>query len=122
MARIRRNTKKTERHVVVCAFVVETPEGTDITSTDDGAVIPQLVGEIDEHFVGNGSAVKDVTMYTERGFMWEVRKHGFPSQFPDVWKNGPPKEMTVRKLRSSPRPKKKLKRKVTVNNETEAAR
>ena len=131
MARTTRRLKpkevKTERHVVVCAIVVETPEGTDITSTEANAVIPNLVNEVDEKLGGsqrrNGHgllyAVKDITMFTERGFMFEARKHGFPRQFPDVYVDGPPKEMTVRRLRSTPRPKKrKIKVKKHSNEET----
>jgi hypothetical protein len=121
MARTARKLKpkevKTERHVIVCAIVVETPEGTDITSTDAHGVIPTLVNEVDEKLgdsvMRNGRglvyAVRDVTMFTERGFMFEARKHGFPRQFPDVWVDGPPKEMVVKRLRSAGRPRKKVK-------------
>ena len=133
MARTTRRLKpkdvKTERHVVVCAIVVETPEGTDMTDTEAGGVIPNLVNEVDEKLGGmvqrNGHgllyAVRDITMFTERGFMFEARKHGFPRQFPDVYVDGPPKEMTVRRLRSSGRPKKR-KIKIKKHTEEEAAR
>jgi hypothetical protein len=120
---------KTERHVVVCAFVIETLEGTDITNAEASGVIPNLVDEIDEKLGasirrnGHGLlyAVKDITMFTERGFMFEARKHGFPRQFPDVYVDGPPKEMTVSRLRSTPRPKKR-KIKIKKHTEQEAAR
>jgi hypothetical protein len=118
-----RKIQKTERHVVVCAFVVEVPEGTDMTDTEPNGVIPGLVEEVDEHFTGltqrNGNgrlhySVIDVTMFTERGFMWEARKHGFPRQFPDVYVDGPPPPMTIKRIRSAPRPKKRIKKKLTL--------
>jgi len=129
MARQIRKPKKTERHVVVCAFVVETPEGTDISNTESNGVIPNLVNEVDERLGGltqkNGKGtlyeVVDVTMFTEKGFMYEVRKHGHPRRFPDVYADGPPIEMNIKRLRSSPPPKKR-KIKIKPKNNEEATR
>lgn len=128
MARARKKQEKTERHVLVCALVVETTEGEDITNGDGDGVIPNLVTQIDhlltddEQHTNEGKlhyAVRDVTLFTERGFMWEARKHGSPRRFPDVYLNGVPQEMTVKQIRSAPRKKRKLKiRKKTTEEAT----
>lgn len=128
MARTRKKPEKTERHVLVCAMVVETKEGEDITNGD--GVIPHLVTQIDDLLTDdeqrstNGRllyAVRDVTLYTERSFMFEARKHGNPSRFPDVYANGQPQMMEVKQLRSAPRPKKR-KLKIRKKTDEETAR
>jgi hypothetical protein len=131
MARTRKKKEaKTERHVVVCTFVIETPEETDITNGNGDGVIPNLVNEVDERIAGlvqrnaDGSlmyGIIDVTMFTERGFMFEARKHGFPRHFPDVWVNGQPQEMTIKEIRPATR-RTKIKRKVQPKTTQETTR